>query len=505
MTTYARLLLLLLACISLFDAPAVAQEAQKVRRATTWETHQLRAGSAFATPVHVQDTGKPGPTVLIVSGLHGDEPASAYAADQVRHWPLLNGRLVVVPRANEPALRAGKRLTPGVSKAVSNANRNFPLAKEKSDAPARGELAQALWALLRSERPQWVLDLHEGFDVHKRNPKSVGRTIIVARDKTAIAMADKMLADVNATIRDPKVQFERLTSPIDGSLARAAATHAGARAMILETATKGLAVSSRARQMRILVHRCLRELKMLGPNVKASDIGYRKGVRAKTVIGVYDGGGTGGSGVARLLLQLPKLSGVAVARIGPTEIKAGALNDLDAVVFSGGMGGAQSRFLGADGRASVRRFVKDGGGYVGICAGAYLACKGFKWGLGILDARTKPGNWRRGKGTVQMQLTKGGRALLADRPAPFGVLYANGPILAPANADDVPDYETLATYNSELALNGSKPGIMVGSPAAVRGRFGKGRVICFGPHPEQTKGLHDLVRRAARWAVEGDN
>ena len=168
----------------------------------------------------------------------------------------------------------------------------------------------------------------------------------------------------------------------------------------------------------------------------------------------------------------------------------------------GGTGTGQSRWLGKSGRDEVRRFVQEGGGYVGICAGSYLACRGFSWGLGILDARTKSPKWRRGRGTVRMELTDAGRASLADRTGSFGVLYANGPVLAPFGDDVLPDYETLAVYRTELARNGTPRGIMVGSPAIVRGEFGKGRVICFGPHPEQTRGLHDLVRRAVAWLAD---
>ncbi len=497
MATRVRLLILV-ALLLLTGAPAVAGEGR------SFETLTLAQGTPFETPVYIQDSGHNGPTVVIIAGLHGDEPAPPYAAEQIRHWPLRQGRLVVVPRANQPALGKRTRSTPGVPRDVANANRNFPRTEEPKGAAPRGELAAALWSLLRHERPKWVLDLHEGTDVHKRNPKSVGRTIIMAREKRADEVCDRMLAAVNSTISDETVHFVRLTSPVDGGVARAAADRLGARAMIVETAVKGLAVSTRAMQQRVLVHRFLLDQKMLARGVEPADVGFRDGERLDTVIGVYDGGGTGGAGAPSLLRQLPELPGVAVARVGPTEIRAGALDGFDVVVFSGGMGGSQSRWLADGGRENVRQFVENGGGYVGICAGSYLACTGFSWGLGILDARTKSPKWRRGKGTVRMQLTEDGRELLGDRADPFGVKYANGPILAPAGNDDVPDFETLALFRTEVAKNGAPKGIMVDSPAVVRGRFGKGRVVCFSPHPEQTKGLHDLVRRAVSWLAADD-
>ena len=54
------------------------------------------------------------------------------------------------------------------------------------------------------------------------------------------------------------------------------------------------------------------------------------------------------------------------------------------------------RTLGDEGRTRVKNFVENGGGYVGICAGSYLACANYSWGLKILDAKTKSPKWQRG-------------------------------------------------------------------------------------------------------------
>ena len=115
---------------SVQDRPASAL------RATT---NSLLPGSRFATEYFVQDSGTPGPTVMIVGGVHGNEPAGANAADVIRQWPVTKGRLVVVPRANVPALAANKRLIPNLDTNLSNLNRNYPRAG--MDEGPRGELA----------------------------------------------------------------------------------------------------------------------------------------------------------------------------------------------------------------------------------------------------------------------------------------------------------------------------------------------------------------------------
>lgn len=496
----ASLRLLVISCVLLFvSGHARSEEEAQFRSAP------LASGSRFETTVYEQDTGRAGPTVLIVSGLHGDEPASSYAADQVRHWPLVKGRLVVVPRANVPALRAGARRTPDEARGLSDANRNFPRTGEERGTPPRGELATALWELVQRVEPDWLLDLHEGFDVHRRNPQSVGRSVIALRDEEADRVVGAMIAAVDATIADPTLRYTRLVRPIDGSLARAAAVHLDVRAMIVETSRKGLARSTRAREHRVLVHRFLRELGMLADDIDPGDVGHLDGRRARAVVGVYDGGGAAGRGVPELLRALPRLEDVAVARIGPTEIRAGALSRFDVVVFSGGTGSGQSRYLQEDGRAAVRSFVESGGGYVGICAGSYLAASGYSWGLGILDARPRSPQWRRGTAVVRMGIADAGRTLLDTHEETVRVLYANGPILEPDDDPDVPDFDTLAVFRTEVAKNGSPAGLMIDTPAILRGRFGTGRVVCFSPHPEQTDGLRHMVPAVVEWMLTGDD
>jgi hypothetical protein len=181
------------------------------------------------------------------------------------------------------------------------------------------------------------------------------------------------------------------------------------------------------------------------------------------------------------------------------DIRAGVLKDFDVVIFTGGSGSGQAKGIGEAGRQEVRQFVEHGGGYVGICAGAYLACEGFSWGLKILDAKTVSPRWRRGSGTVKMELTDEGRRILGDQPGLFDVRYVNGPIIQPSTNAAIPDFKPLALFRTELAENDTPKGVMINSPAAAAGTLGRGRVITFSPHPEQTDGLEGLVIRAIEW------
>jgi len=216
-------------------------------------------------------------------------------------------------------------------------------------------------------------------------------------------------------------------------------------------------------------------------------------------VALYDDAGSTGKGVPRMKEHVGKVPSMRLTVVKGEDIRAGVLKDFEVVVFTGGSGSGQANGIGEEGRRRVKEFVERGGGYVGICAGAYLACEGFSWGAKVLDAKTVSPKWRRGVGDVKMELTDEGRRILGDKQGPFTVRYANGPIIKPSTNAAIPDFKPLAYFRTELASNGTPKGVMANSPAAVSGTLGEGRVITFSPHPEQTDGLEGLVIRAIEW------
>ncbi len=72
----------------------------------------LAKGTKWETPFYSRDSGKPGPTVVLTGGIHGNEPAGAGAAEQIRHWPIKRGRLIIVPRVNRPGLERVHAICP---------------------------------------------------------------------------------------------------------------------------------------------------------------------------------------------------------------------------------------------------------------------------------------------------------------------------------------------------------------------------------------------------------
>lgn len=221
-------------------------------------------------------------------------------------------------------------------------------------------------------------------------------------------------------------------------------------------------------------------------------------------VALYDDAGAFGKGVPRVAELLGKAPDVKVTLVKGTEIAGGTLKDHDVVIFTGGSGSGQAKGIGEAGRAEVRKFIENGGGYVGICGGAYLACSGFTWGLGVLDAKTVSNKWKRGVGDVQIEVNALGTTTTGIPAKALPIRYANGPIITPAGLADVPDYEPLATFRTELSENDTPKGVMVNSPAWVRGTYGNGRIITSSPHPEQTPGMDPWILHAVRW-VAGRN
>lgn len=223
----------------------------------------------------------------------------------------------------------------------------------------------------------------------------------------------------------------------------------------------------------------------------------------KIRVAVYGDKGTGKSREV-LLEVLKKFPEFKVTEIKAADVTAGKLSEFDVVIHPGGSGGGQGRSLGEDGRENVRSFVSNGGGFVGICAGAYLASNDYSWSLNITDAKVLDRkHWARGTGKVQVELTAAGKKQLGYDKGEVTIYYGQGPLFAPKNDPDVPDYRLLGIYKTEVTKKGVPGGVMQGTAAIAANEFGKGRVFCFSPHPEKTRGLETFVQRAVTWAAGG--
>lgn len=184
-------------------------------------------GTSWETPYYIIASPEQGPTVMIISGIHGDEPAGYLAADSIATWAIDRGTLVVIPRANVPAIADRKRNAPG----GPDLNRSFP-GDPLGDQTA--VLADALFTLLEEFAPDWVIDLHEAEVCERKVRGALGQSFIYPHDAVSLDIVEELLTAVNRTIIDEEYHFILLRGMAGGS-ALEAAHLTGAEALIIET------------------------------------------------------------------------------------------------------------------------------------------------------------------------------------------------------------------------------------------------------------------------------
>jgi putative intracellular protease/amidase len=240
----------------------------------------------------------------------------------------------------------------------------------------------------------------------------------------------------------------------------------------------------------------------VAPAAGAND--FKEAGRAGAIrVALYRAPGVGLDAHTATVDALRAAGGFDVRVVTPDDVRTGALAGVDVVVFTGGRGGVQGEALGEDGRQIVRDFVAAGGGYIGVCAGAYLALQGpaefFK--LAIVAGRNLSGDfWQRGEHTAEVREGPHDGAGRVRR-----LFYANGPVVEPVDHPSIPPFVTLATFVSDFFLpaHGTRRGEMPGSPAILASTYGQGRIILFSPNPvlaaEGETASPEMMLRAVRF------
>lgn len=151
--------------------------------------------------------------------------------------------------------------------------------------------------------------------------------------------------------------------------------------------------------------------------------------------------------------------------------------------------------LGKDGAEVVSKFVHGGGGYFGVCAGAFLAAAdGYNGNDPSKKIIAAEASWIDGVGSMQVKTTKKAAEVIGEEFAnkTIDLFWANGAILKPISTAknhilnySIPDCEVLGTTVS-ITLEGKEKSLegIQHNAAILSGNFGAGRVVIFGPHPE---------------------
>ncbi len=214
------------------------------------------------------------------------------------------------------------------------------------------------------------------------------------------------------------------------------------------------------------------------------------------LLALYDAEGVGGAGPRRVERAMgAEQPDLRVMRVCGEDVREGALEAFGAAVFPGGSGRGIVEALEPEGTQVVRDYVAEGGGFLGICAGAYAAGSGVNVYFGIMPL-SHAAPWRRGSDHLEVELTPEGIEMYGEEFATFTTRYNNGPVFLdpPEIREGMSDVTVLATFKTPSTDNdGTVREEMVGTPAIGVSTWGAGRVLFISPHPETHEELNSII------------
>ncbi len=176
------------------EPPFIIDEGEQVRL--------LMEGSPQETPIHIFASGREGPIMAVLGGVHGNEPGGWLAAEAVRDsLRPTAGALIVVPRANTLAVQQFVRTTDD----LGDLNRLYP------GDPAGQPMAQMAYEItetLREFHATQALDLHESWAFYRDRTDTATGTAFLGQTVSSstsqgLALGDRIVAEVNQRILAP--------------------------------------------------------------------------------------------------------------------------------------------------------------------------------------------------------------------------------------------------------------------------------------------------------------
>ena len=210
--------------------------------------------------------------------------------------------------------------------------------------------------------------------------------------------------------------------------------------------------------------------------------------------------GSYGNGMRHWVRLLEYSPQVQLGFIDGKGIREGGLKNFDLVVFPGGYAPTQYESLHEEGAMAVREFVKNGGSYLGICAGFACALNAPNR-IRLLPFGRKPNAGGR-SAMLAVDISEKGGKVLDIAPGRYLVPFVSGPIPCPGEKPGEGWGEGLAVYKSVVSRFDNPETNFFGEYAILHGQFGKGKVIAIGCHPESYESTQ-CIALGAVYAVTG--
>lgn len=220
-----RLIILLVLCLA-WSVPAA--QAQSILSNTPYQTEVIVLGNGQA------------PAVMVIGGVHGNEPAGSLAAQQLTNKSVTQGTLIIIPQVNKLALEKGIRTLD----TIGDINRQYNA--QSSQMPSK-QIANEIIALMQQYKISMLIDLHEARDYNKLNKASLGQLVLPTMNDRSAMLALDVVEHVNKRIETGYEKFAYGPYPIPDSAAYYAGKQLGIAAFTIETSSKN-SLEERVRQ-----------------------------------------------------------------------------------------------------------------------------------------------------------------------------------------------------------------------------------------------------------------
>ena len=182
------------------------------------EHRLLLPDTSWQTSLVATHSGREGPRVLVLGGVHGNEPGGWLAAESVADWEPTAGSLLVIPRANVIATRIFERTRAD----LGDLNRSYPGAV---DAPLpMSRMAATILDVAREFQVDLVLDMHESWGFYLERGANggtafIGQTVTKGEGPLPEAFVRDTVQAVNTriTAREELTFRGRLPQPVPGA------------------------------------------------------------------------------------------------------------------------------------------------------------------------------------------------------------------------------------------------------------------------------------------------
>lgn len=228
---------------------------------------------------------------------------------------------------------------------------------------------------------------------------------------------------------------------------------------------------------------------------------------APVKVGVYVDLGAQSNGLCYWEMLTALSPDIEVSYLDAKGIADGALDKVEVLAMPGGSSILEFETLrkaGAD--EKVRDFIRNGGGYVGTCAGNCIVLNENKR-LRLTPYAREASSGRHGTALLTLKFNARAKEMCGIRPGAHAVRYSGGPVMKPGKPVEGANIETIAVYDCDLVCsygtNTSRIAAMKGAPAAICGTYGKGRLFAIATHPEYRADTLDILEGAFRYVTGG--